>query len=408
MEEVISKSFRMATKKGLVMERSWRILLETQIQDTYIQGRDEWFDMNLSTNGQLNLTIVSEKFKKSSLLERKEQIKEMLLQLHIPLSIGFLSSYTIQEAASIGLSRQSGGDNPVYSWHDLANWAANTEAPSRVLTHQPRIPRTITFYSFKGGVGRTTAITHVAAILAMRGRKVVAVDLDLEAPGLSSALNLHPLPQYGIVDYFYERSYMPQNDDIKPDISIAEIFGEVFIPNASGRLFVVPAGSLNLDYIAKVDDLRANTITAHGEDLWSIFFREINEQLQPDLILVDSRTGINQWSAFSLLRAADKAIIFLYANEQNRQGIDLILEALSGKVSLQLVFSPVPFGESGADEEKSENQVDIVEPITIQYLTELASASNYPVLSLLSHYTCIANVADEDTTAINSETDLAD
>jgi hypothetical protein len=106
---------------------------------------------------------------------------------------------------------------------------------------------------------------------------------------------------------------------------------------------------------------------------------------------------------------------------------------------LQLVFSPVPFGESGADkvkehwqalqsrlyvgidqdaldnddatnieEEKSENLADIVEPITIQYLTELALAANYPVLSLLSHYTRIANVVDEDTTAINLETALAD
>ncbi|WP_246844050.1 ParA family protein, partial [Hydrocoleum sp. CS-953] len=61
------------------------------------------------------------------------------------------------------------------------------------------MPRTVTFYSFKGGVGRTTALTHVASILAMRGRKVVAVDLDLEAPGLSTAFNLKLQPKYGIV-----------------------------------------------------------------------------------------------------------------------------------------------------------------------------------------------------------------
>lgn len=421
------------------MEHTWRTSLETQIQSTYIQEPDEWFEMNLSTNGQLNLTIVSERFKKTTLPERKEQIQAMLHNLQIPIPLGFLSLYTFQEAESIGLSkRPTNGSDAVYSWHDLANWAANTEERPKIPTHQPRIPRTIAFYSFKGGVGRTTALTHVAAILATRGRKVVAVDLDLEAPGLSSALNLHPLPPYGIVDYFYERSYMPDGDDIKPDISIAEIFGEVTIPNASGRLFVVPAGSLNLDYIAKVDDLRANTITAHGEDLWSIFFREINEQLQPDIILVDSRTGINEWGAFSLLRAADKAVIFLYPNEQNRKGIDLLLQALSGKISLQLVFSPVPFGESGADkvrehwlalqnrldisatqdvfdveeedhtEAVSKTQIEFAEPITIQYFTELALASNYPVPSLLSHYMRIANVVDEDTTAINLETILKD
>ena len=35
------------------MESGWRTLLEIQIQNTYIQRPDEWFDMNLSTNGQL-------------------------------------------------------------------------------------------------------------------------------------------------------------------------------------------------------------------------------------------------------------------------------------------------------------------------------------------------------------------
>lgn len=107
-------------------------------------------------------------------------------------------------------------------------------------------------------MGRTTALTHVAWILAMRGRKVVAVDLDLEAPGLSTAFSLNPLPESGIVDYFYERSYLPKG--LKPNILITKIFGEVTIPDATGRLFIVPAGSLSLDYISKVDDLRATTI----------------------------------------------------------------------------------------------------------------------------------------------------
>jgi len=40
-----------------------------------------------------------------------------------------------------------------------------------------------TFYSYKGGVGRTLALLNVATLLASNGRKVVAVDLDLEAPG---------------------------------------------------------------------------------------------------------------------------------------------------------------------------------------------------------------------------------
>ena len=41
-----------------------------------------------------------------------------------------------------------------------------------------------TFYSFKGGVGRTMALANVAALLAKWGHSVLVVDWDLEAPGL--------------------------------------------------------------------------------------------------------------------------------------------------------------------------------------------------------------------------------
>src|SRR5712691_630123 len=42
----------------------------------------------------------------------------------------------------------------------------------------------VTFYSYKGGVGRTMALANVAVLLARWGYKVLAVDWDLEAPGL--------------------------------------------------------------------------------------------------------------------------------------------------------------------------------------------------------------------------------
>jgi MinD-like ATPase involved in chromosome partitioning or flagellar assembly len=45
--------------------------------------------------------------------------------------------------------------------------------------------RIYTFYSFKGGVGRTLALANVGYVLASWGRDVLMVDADLEAPGLS-------------------------------------------------------------------------------------------------------------------------------------------------------------------------------------------------------------------------------
>ncbi|MGB8346102.1 MAG: hypothetical protein WCD86_14550, partial [Ktedonobacteraceae bacterium] len=112
------------------------------------------------------------------------------------------------------------------------------------------------------------------------------------------------------------------------------------------------------------------------------------------------------------LRAADKAIVFLYPNEQNKQGIDLLLEVLGGKVSLQFVFSPVPFAQSIGlnkvmqiwdvlkEAHQKKYQAGIGELIVIPYLTEIATADTYPIYELLAYYTFIASVIDEDTYSI--------
>ena len=81
------------------------------------------------------------------------------------------------------------------------------EIAQSVLIAHPR-KRTlyiITFYSFKGGVGRTMALVNTGAELARRGRKVLLVDFDLEAPGLSTYDLLRPeKPHPGIVEYVTE------------------------------------------------------------------------------------------------------------------------------------------------------------------------------------------------------------
>ena len=49
-----------------------------------------------------------------------------------------------------------------------------------------------TFYSFKGGVGRTMALVNIAVALALHGRRVLVVDFDIEAPELDTFDALHP------------------------------------------------------------------------------------------------------------------------------------------------------------------------------------------------------------------------
>jgi cellulose biosynthesis protein BcsQ len=50
-------------------------------------------------------------------------------------------------------------------------------------------PQIFAFYSFKGGVGRSMAVLNLAYALAAKGRHVLVLDMDLEAPGLSGFLH---------------------------------------------------------------------------------------------------------------------------------------------------------------------------------------------------------------------------
>ncbi|WP_268761650.1 AAA family ATPase, partial [Frankia sp. AvcI1] len=65
----------------------------------------------------------------------------------------------------------TGGLNPTV---EVAGGSDPAERPAHIVT----------FYSYKGGAGRTMAVANVAWLLASSGKRVLTVDWDLESPGL--------------------------------------------------------------------------------------------------------------------------------------------------------------------------------------------------------------------------------
>ncbi|HRI72349.1 MAG TPA: AAA family ATPase, partial [Polyangium sp.] len=61
-------------------------------------------------------------------------------------------------------------------------------------------PLLVTFYSYKGGVGRTQGLANAAVALANRGRNVVVVDMDLESPGVHSFFSPPATPTRRLTD----------------------------------------------------------------------------------------------------------------------------------------------------------------------------------------------------------------
>ena len=93
----------------------------------------------------------------------------------------------------------------------------------------------VSFYSYKGGVGRTFALANVATTLARWGYRVLCVDWDLEAPGLSNYFGRWlTQPQHGLLDLV---------EDIAAGHSIGQrqLTNIVPVPGCGDRLALIPA-----------------------------------------------------------------------------------------------------------------------------------------------------------------------
>src|SRR5437660_10245343 len=104
---------------------------------------------------------------------------------------------------------------------------------------------TVAFYSHRGGVGRTTALVNVAIELAHRGRKVLVVDFDLQAPDLT---NFAPLrldkPHPGLVEYVSVYLAKDRSPAVQDYLYHAGPVGET-----GGEIWVMPAGRGSADYV---------------------------------------------------------------------------------------------------------------------------------------------------------------
>lgn len=137
---------------------------------------------------------------------------------------------------------------------------------ARQIDATPEIarPPTIAFYGFRGGSGRTTALAHIAAMLAGDGRSVVAIDLDVEAPGLHHVLGC-PTPTSGRGSVALLRAAITRPDD--PDaLRLTEHVTKAAI-DVAGTLRVIPAGPIDERYLLDLDDLAVplwHLLEGHG------------------------------------------------------------------------------------------------------------------------------------------------
>ena len=199
-----------------------------------------------------------------------------------------------------------------------------------------------TFYSYKGGVGRTLALVNVAYELAASGQKVLVVDFDLEAPaihrdtwrrpkGRSSGEESRARPTHpGIVDYvgrFIETMRAPRAEDHIVDATPKDpTTGE---PMIKGEIALMPSGELNEDYGKRLGAIDWNELYAKYDGY--VMFEDLREQwrqLGYDYVLLDSRTGVTDVGGICTRHLPDSVVMMFRPDEQSLQGTAGIVDAI--------------------------------------------------------------------------------
>lgn len=232
----------------------------------------------------------------------------------------------------------------------------------------------VTFYSFKGGVGRTLALANVAHHMAQAGLRVLVIDFDLEAPGLSilddfTGLDASaPRRGPGVVDiilaYQQEGKLPPLDPFVLAKCGVEQ------------RIAFIPVGDVRDggQYGRQLSKVDWSSLTAPaGRGPFAEGLRGRLAELRAaggewpfDYVLVDSRTGITGISHLCAVEIPDLLVVVSGLNRQSIWGTGQFLQAVrsasAGKAlpHLVVVASPVVEGDPTVMQERTRALVGAV------------------------------------------------
>ncbi len=192
-----------------------------------------------------------------------------------------------------------------------------------------------TFYSYKGGVGRSMALANVADTLARSGLRVLMIDFDLEAPGLEQFFEINHTRirrHQGLLDlllnYKHAMSVAADDDEEEQPFRrlqenfILQVYGEL---PSGGRLDLLPAGQrgdgeqlARYAFHLRTFDWQDFYFNWAGETFFEWLRKSLGELY--DAVLVDSRTGVTEMGGICAYQLADVVVMFCASNHQNLNG----------------------------------------------------------------------------------------
>ena len=231
--------------------------------------------------------------------------------------------------------------------------------------NRPDEGQIVTFYSYKGGTGRTMALANVAWILASNGLRVLVVDWDLESPGLHKYF--HPFlddsvvaATPGVIEIIREFEWAavdasPREGDwhrrhaevLQHAVSLRWDFP------AHGTVDFISAGKQNRDYSSAVSSMD-----------WDNFYERLGggqflDAMRDDMkknydyVLIDSRTGLSDIADICTVQLPDILVDCFTLNDQSIDGAAAVAKHIASRYNNRDIrILPVPMRIADSEKEK--------------------------------------------------------
>ena len=225
------------------------------------------------------------------------------------------------------------------------------------MTASPPLGRIVTFYSYKGGTGRSMMLANCAWLLATAGHRVLVVDWDLEAPGLQRYFapfltNPQLTDADGLIDLVMKYSaaavdplarekarpedwYHEYADVLDYTISINWKFPK------GGSLALLPSGRQGPTYAGRVNSFSwqhfYDKLGGHA------LFEALKQSMrQFDFVLIDSRTGVSDTAGITTVQFPDSLVVLFTLNNQSIDGASAIARSVIQQQKPGFTIFPVP------------------------------------------------------------------
>lgn len=192
------------------------------------------------------------------------------------------------------------------------------------------------------------ALANVAVDLTQRGRRVLLVDFDLEAPGLDTFKVGRPARATpGIVDYI--SAYIGTGQ--APDAT-RFVFESTGMRDSDGGLWIMPAGAHDDGYASTLSRIDWGELYEKHDGFF--LFEDLKAQwkasLRPDYVLIDSRTGHTDVGGICTRQLPDAVVVLFFPNAQNLRGLKKVVQDIRSEtgrtrdrqIDLHFVMSNVP------------------------------------------------------------------